>query len=144
MASKGQLIVLGTLILLAAVIPGEFSLTPSQFFASPLYWAGLLAFGVLGAFGIGNKSQRVQKYRSMGFGFVLVALAFASRKSPDALTFAFGFPGGFIGIGLRILYWFSVRQRWLYCPTCQAKGWAFKKEGGWVCDKGHNLGIGKQ
>jgi hypothetical protein len=105
-------IIAGVLLasLMVGVISGELYLTPSAFFASPIYWFGLGVYTLVGGLFV-TKSNRTWRYFGGGVMVTGLALLTVSQRYPPVLTFVFGFPGLFVGMSLRAAYVFLIRGR---------------------------------
>ncbi|GEM_PF-4000461 len=130
----------GIFAVLALVILGYALETPAGWFYSPFFWAGFTFFFFVAWFLIMNTKLkgggRIGGLVFMIAGGTAVGL---SDKYPDALIFAWGFLGLFIGIGLKGGIVVSTQMRWRYCPECGKKNWFSKTSKGWVCPKGHPM-----
>jgi len=104
LSRKASIGILVVLTLLIGVTLGEFYLTPGSFFASPIYWAGLFVFALVGAFLYGATSDKIAKPVGVSVAVLVLVLAYFSRIYPPTLDFALGFPGMFVGMALRIAY----------------------------------------
>ena len=105
-------IIAGVLLasLMGGVVYGELYLTPSTFFASPIYWFGLGVYTLAGALFV-TESNKTWRYFGGGVVVTGLALLIASQKYPPALVFVFGFPGLFIGMSIRAAYVFFIQGK---------------------------------
>jgi hypothetical protein len=115
------------------------SITPSSFFLSPIYWAGLAFFFALG-FDIADK-RRIPWYTRISFlGGILVPGIVGRFYYTDAYAFFYGLAGFFLGAGAKGFYDVGFAERRAYCPTCDRTGWIIKKHGKWYCERlGHEV-----
>lgn len=128
--------------MLIAVTTGFLTLTPTQFFSNPYYWAGLGLFGILGAFVYGStkKGSKLPRYGKYAFVATLAVAIGLAPRFPNAIAFGFGFIGFLIGLAIKSTYAVLFDTRVAFCPLCGEVVGLSKREGKWYCNRqGHEV-----
>ena len=141
MVSKRIIVLAFFAVLAAGTGIGEGLRLPSAYFSDSFFWAGFVASLAIGGLVIMNAnpsgftSNRIMKIGAIAWFIMGAGALLVSDRFPEALVFAAGAPGLFVGVGVRGFLFFLLNTRWGYCPTCKNTSWIEKRDGKWYCMK---------